>query len=71
VPLRLQRLQARFGFVAKDRAALQVPIELNERSLDAERCVMRRNAQRVCAESMSWSHSVMGGKAERPDTVSA
>jgi hypothetical protein len=70
VPLRLQRHQARFGFVAKDRAALQVPIEqLNERSLDAELCVMRSSAQRLCAESMSWSHSVMGGQAERPNTV--
>jgi hypothetical protein len=48
---------------------LQVPIELNERSLEAELCVMRSSAQRLCAESISWSHTVMGGQVERSDTV--
>jgi hypothetical protein len=48
---------------------LQVPIELNERSLEAELCVMRSSAQRLCAERMSWSHTVMGSQVERSDTV--
>ena len=75
LPLRLERLQAYFGCVAKHRGAFQVlkrqPVERNERSLDAERSVMRSSAHRLCAESMPWVHDGMGGEFERPGTVQA
>jgi hypothetical protein len=74
--LRLQLLQAYFGFVTKYRSVLQVlrrqPVKLNERSLDAELSSMRSSAYRLCTESMPRGHDGMGGgEFERPRTAQA
>ena len=76
MPLRLQRLQAYFGFLTKCCSVLQVlrrqPVKLNERSLDAELSSMRSSAYRLCTESMPRGHDGMGGgEFERPRTAQA
>ena len=76
MPLRLERLQAHFGFVTKCCSVLQVlrrqPVKLNERSLDAELSSMRSSAYRLCTESMPRGHDGRGGvEFERPRTAQA